>query len=340
MDVGELLRERGIEIEYLEEPKYHKTHALGRTLITNEDAFTVSLLEGEGIEEFHRVSVASLETAEKIAESHPSGEVVGFGGGKAIDVAKMVAKLTKSSLVSAPTAPSHDGLISKNCSLHDGGGRKTYPAVYPRRLIIPLYIWKTAGNLRLAGLCDIISNIVALEDISLAESRGAKTSEFYRELSRGAVKKALEMKTDRDLAEALVMSGIAMENGSEYCSGSEHEAERLLEGKMNGKYLHGQLAGTGTLISAKVYSLYADRLPKGLARDPKKLFDDVCGAMRKVGALDYAITPLKDPQFRPEWLKSVSSVRPGRHTLWNEIDSEKIDWRPVIEAILEASPGE
>ena len=123
-----------------------------------------------------------------------------------------------------------------------------------------------------------------------------------------------------------------MEKTSRYCSGSEHEVERLLEAKIQNTYLHGQLSGTGALISAKIYSKFANNF-LDLRFDSRKIFDLIKEAMKSENVLKFAILPLKDEKFRPEWLEEVSSIRPDRYTLWNEIDSKKIDWKEVIEEI-------
>jgi glycerol dehydrogenase-like iron-containing ADH family enzyme len=145
------------------------------------------------------------------------------------------------------------------------------------------------------------------------------------------------MKDDRGLAEALILSGIAMENGSQYCSGSEHETERLLERYFSGKYLHGQLAGTGTLISAKVYSQYVDKLPRTLTFDSSEIFEQLVSLMRRLDLLEFALHPLQESRFNPNSLKGLTKVRPERYTLWNEIDSEKVDWQEVIDELFKIS---
>lgn len=335
MDIGELLKKRNIELEFLEHKRDNFKDFTGKAVITNEDLFTKNLLLKSGINKFHTVSEASIKRAKEIKKLIREEEIVGFGGGKALDIAKKVSFDLNKELITVPTAPSHDGLISINCSLHDGKKRKTIPTKYSRKIIIPVYLWKNSGNLKKAGICDLFSNLVALQDLSLAEKSGEKFSEFYKKLSFGAVKKILGSVSDRTLAEALIISGLAMEETSRYCSGSEHEAERLLENKINGgKYLHGQLAGTGSLISAKVYSIHLDKL-KNLKFNSKNFFEYVKSLMKKKNVFEFALQPLKDEKFRPEMLRELGKVRPERYTLWNFIDSKKVDWDKITAEILE-----
>lgn len=335
MDINKLLEERNIHLKYIDRPTYLRKVLPEQQIITNDDSFTRNLLLNAGFTKFHPVSIASIGVADDLAKKIGGGEIVGVGGGKAIDVAKRVSVLLDRPFVAFPTAPSHDGLISKNCSLYDGHKRVSLPAKYPRKLIIPLHLWKNSGRLRKAGLCDILSNMVALQDLSLAASKGVPFDPFYKDMSLAAVEKVLKLRDDKDLAQALILSGIAMETGSQYCSGSEHETERLLEGKMNGKYLHGQLAGTGTLISAKVYLIYAEKMPRTLTFDSRNLFKQITSVMQHLDILDFSLQPLIDPDFKPDWLREVSLVRPERYTLWNEVGSEKLDWEKIISKLLE-----
>ncbi|MCK4730551.1 MAG: iron-containing alcohol dehydrogenase [Candidatus Aenigmarchaeota archaeon] len=334
MDIQKLLNERNIELSYLDKD-YGFPELKKGTIITNSRGFTKNLLSDLGFAEFYPVSDASLDRVEEIKKNEHAGSIIGFGGGKAIDIAKKLAYDLDLNLISIPTAPSHDGLISKNCSLYNGIKRETIPTKYPSKIIIPLYLWKDSGNLKKSGICDLISNLTALQDLSLAEKNGEKFSEFYKQLSFESAEKVLGFGTDKELAEALIMSGIAMEETSKYCSGSEHEVERLLEAKINGgKYLHGQLAGTGTLISAKIYEIYSNELPD-LRFESKNLFEEIKEKMKKVGVYEFAIEPLKDEKFNPEILGEISRIRPERYSLWNVIDSEKVEWKKIVGGILE-----
>lgn len=338
-DINKLLRDRGIELKYIERPTYRANNLPEMEIITNDDSFTKKLLSDAGFNSFYAVRYATVETADQIAGEigKTEREILGVGGGKAIDVAKRVSMKLERPYISFPTAPSHDGIFSVNYSLSDGYKRNSAKAKYPIEIIIPLYLWENSGSLKKAGICDLLSNIVALQDVSLAEEDGFfYPNPLYRELSNAAVDKVRYMENDRDLADALILSGIAMEEGSQYCSGSDHEVERLLERKMNGRYLHGQLAGTGTLIAAKAYTFYADKLPKTLEFPSDKIFGMVTDAMRKRGILGFALQPLRDPDFDPNWLKEVSAERPERHTLWNVVDSKGVDWGIIIESILKS----
>jgi glycerol dehydrogenase-like iron-containing ADH family enzyme len=337
MRINKLLRQRGIKLRFFENEKKALNRIRRKEIITNDNEFTRNLLQDAGFLFFHVVEKASLDTVETIKEEMKdirAKEVVAIGGGKAIDVGKKIAADLDIRLISFPTAPSHDGLISKNCSLYDNENRrKTIPAVYPKELIIPLNLWRNSGNLRKSGICDLLSNYIALQDLSLSEKKGEKFSCLYKYLSFEATK-LVNFETERHFAHALILSGLAMEETSRYCSGSEHILERLLEENFQNTYLHGQLAGTGTLISAKIYSMFSEKFPE-LRFDSKKIFDLIVQGMKKENVLNFAIEPLKDGRFNPDWLKEASEIRPERYTLWNVVDSTTLDWKSIIEELKE-----
>ncbi|MCD6367669.1 MAG: iron-containing alcohol dehydrogenase [Candidatus Aenigmarchaeota archaeon] len=268
---------------------------------------------------------------------HIKGEfVVGFGGGRVLDISKMVAYLTQRKLILIPTAPTHDGLISKNSVLITNGSKKSFPTKFPQKVIIPKDLWESSGDLKKFGEMDVLANIVALEDVSLAtEDINFKPETEYMKLSMMAVKYILDSSI-KDLALALLLSGLAMEKSSRYCSGSEHELEKILTKNFGKKYYHGQLVGTSMLLASKVYEKYSTCLrTKKLFIDPKELYYDIFDVMRKKDLLVYAMKPLKERRPIHRWLKEASRVRPERYTLWNRLDSKNIKWKKIIEEVME-----
>ena len=333
IDVENLLEQRKIKLEFVEDSLDFFARIRDKEIITNDSSFTKGLLREAGIEHFYSVRDASLREAEELKEKVRGKEIVGLGGGRAIDIAKKVSFDLGLRLISVPTAPSHDGLVSRNCTLcNNNSKRESMPTKYPDQLIIPLRLWRNCGDLRKAGICDLLSNLIALQDLSLAESRnGGKFNNFYKELSFKA-SQAANFKTEKEFAYSLIISGIAMEENSCYCSGSEHEIEKLLEERMKGRYLHGQLVGTGALISAKVYSVYYKELPD-LRFDGESFFADMKKKMEEEKVCQFALIPLKDKDFKPEFLKEVNKIRPERYSIWNAIDSENVDWEKIISQI-------
>ncbi len=339
MNINQLLKKKGIELRFIQDiNKEIKEILRSGEVITNNNQFTKNLLLNAKVKKFYPIKNPSLKTVrileKKIIKNH-SDFIIGIGGGRAIDISKTIAFELRLPLISIPTAPSHDGLISKNSSLYEKSGKRiTVPAKYPDKLFIPLKLWKNSRNLKKAGLCDILSNIIALEDISLAEKiNKEKFKKKYKELSLKAIEKA-DIRDMRKLAISLLYSGLSMEETSRYASGSEHDTERLLENKLrDSHFLHGQLAGTGALISAKIYSLHKNSFPS-LTFPPSSLFNKVYLKMKKFEILEFAKEPLRTRKFKPEWLKEVSNIRPDRFNLWNFINSKNEDWKKVISEII------
>jgi glycerol dehydrogenase-like iron-containing ADH family enzyme len=332
MVIKDLLEERNIELRYVGK-NYNFPELRDGIVITNDDYFTKNFLLNLGIKEFYTIKKPLIGEVKKIeGKIKKKKAIVGFGGGVAIDTAKKISFDLDTNLISIPTAPTHDGLISKNCSLYDGNKKKSIPTKYPEKLIISLYLWKNSGDLKKAGICDLISNLIALQDLSLAEKKGEKFSDFYKKLSFEAVKKVLNSEDYIKLSEGLILSGLAMEESSIYCSGSEHEVEKLFE-KKGLPYLHGQLVGTGILISAQVYAMYHEKLPE-LRFNSRDLFDDIKEKMMKKKVYEFALKPLLDKNFKSDILREVSEVRPERYNLWNVIDSRKVNWDSIVNEIL------
>ncbi len=284
----------------------------------------------------------SMEEVEKIITAFPlASKIMGFGGGRALDVAKMTAFRLEKPLISVPTAPSHDGLIAKNCALKVLGKKKSFSTGYPVQIIVPEHLWASSGDLKRAGALDIASNVVALQDVSLS----MKQTEFKPDIehmvySLLSVRKILEEQTMDSLAEALIMSGLAMDKHSNYCSGSEHEVEKAISAyglgnRGPGTYLHGQLAGTGALIAAKIYEMYADSIPNGLFFDKKTLYSEIRRLFQKYDVLHLALKPLIEKRdIIEKILENLSAVRPERYTVWNIVDSKEVNWKQVLDEIM------
>ena len=276
----------------------------------------------------------SFSEVYRIMKNLEEGPVVGFGGGRVLDVSKMISYQTGRKLILIPTAPTHDGLISKNSALITNGSKKSFSVNYPKRVVVPKDLWESSGELKKFGELDVLSNIVALQDVSLSmEEINFKPEKNYMNLSMLAIKYSLGDSME-ELAEALFLSGLAMESSSRYCSGSDHEIEKILALKTR-KYFHGQIAGTGALISAKVYEDYSKKF-KSLFFNPDVFFQELLEIMKKKKVLEEAIRPIEENKEVEKWLKKSSYIRPERYTIWNKINSEKINWKKIINGILNA----
>ncbi|MFQ5905483.1 MAG: iron-containing alcohol dehydrogenase family protein, partial [bacterium] len=188
--------------------------------------------------------------------------IVGVGGGKVLDVAKMVAARIRRPFVSVPTVISHDGICSPIAVLRDDDGKShSLGAVMPHGLIGDLdVIARSPVRARRAGVGDLVSNLSALSDWRLAEKSGkGEIDDFAYLLSNTAAlsvvkseKKDIDNRVFlREIMNGLVLSGIAMEiaGTSRPCSGGEHEFSHALD-DIGSPALHGEQVAVGTLLCA------------------------------------------------------------------------------------------
>lgn len=276
---------------------------------------------------------------------HDGGPVVGFGGGSIIDVAKQAAAEMGRSFVAVPTAGSHDGAFSSRASLYASTGtgvRQSTDARAADRVIVPLHHWEEAPyRLWAAGQFDVLANLTALQDCSLARLRGARRdgSRLHRDCSTHAVRCLLdymeEGKTEQ-LADALFFSGVSMRSshGSVYASGFEHELERYIRDINGVDVLHGTTVGLSMLVSAYLYREHMSGVD-GLLFDPGRLYDHVRDGVRAVTAdRETGFGPIVDAvEGNDAGLEAISGLR-ERYTLRRELDLEEIDLASVCRSVL------
>jgi glycerol-1-phosphate dehydrogenase [NAD(P)+] len=212
------------------------------------------------------VETATFETVEEVAEAAGQDEigyVVGVGGGKAIDIAKMASDHCGKGFVSVPTAASHDGIVSGRGSVPDGDTRHSVAADPPLAVIADTEIIAEAPwRLTTAGCADIISNYTAVRDWQLAHRlKNVQYSEYAGALARmtaemlversDSIKRGLE-ESAWIVVKALVSSGVAMSiaGSSRPASGAEHLFSHQLDRLAPGTALHGHQVGIGSIVTA------------------------------------------------------------------------------------------
>ncbi|WP_436900922.1 NAD(P)-dependent glycerol-1-phosphate dehydrogenase [Halovenus halobia] len=212
------------------------------------------------------VEEASFDAIEEVlarAEAVDPGYLVGLGGGKAIDIAKMAAADRDLGFISIPTAASHDGIVSGRGSVPDGDTRHSVAAEPPLAVIADTEIIADAPwRLTTAGCADIISNYTAVRDWQLAHRlKNVEYSEYAGALSQMTAEMLVEQSDSikRGLEEsawivvkALVSSGVAMSiaGSSRPASGAEHLFSHQLDRLAPGTALHGHQVGIGSIITA------------------------------------------------------------------------------------------
>jgi len=135
------------------------------------------------------VETATFSAVEDVlaaAETVDAGYLIGLGGGKPIDIAKMAADERGCGLISVPTAASHDGIVSGRGSVPDGDTRHSVAAHPPLAVIADTELISEAPwRLTTAGCADIISNYTAVKDWQLANRlKNVQYSEYAGALSQ------------------------------------------------------------------------------------------------------------------------------------------------------------
>lgn len=187
--------------------------------------------------------------------------LIGVGGGRVIDTAKIVAYNLDRPFISVPTAASHDGIASARASVPMEGGASSLEAQPPVAIVADTRIIAAAPHrLLAAGCADILANYTAVLDWDLSHRlTGEPVSEYAVALSRMTGELVMNNATGikphneesaRFVTNALVSSGVAMSiaGSSRPGSGGEHKFGHALERICPGKALHGEACGIGTIV--------------------------------------------------------------------------------------------
>ncbi|MFB6229500.1 MAG: NAD(P)-dependent glycerol-1-phosphate dehydrogenase [Halobacteriales archaeon] len=216
------------------------------------------------------IETASFDTVTQVvdaAREHDADFLVGVGGGKAIDIAKMAGEKVDRGFVSVPTAASHDGIVSGRSSVPEGDTRHSVAAEPPLAVVADTGVLAEAPwELTTAGCADIISNYTAVKDWRLAERlQGVLYSEYAAALAEmtaemlvdnaGSIRPGLE-ESAWVVVKALVSSGVAMSiaGSSRPASGAEHLFSHQLDRIAPGAALHGHQVGVGTIMIEYLHS--------------------------------------------------------------------------------------
>ena len=272
----------------------------------------------------HHISEADMETVKTvkhIANIKRSDFIMGIGGGRPIDVAKMVASELGIHFVSVPTAASHDGIISGSASIIVNGEKKSISAHPPIAVIADTSIIASAPHqLMTAGYGDIVSNKSAVLDWELANrEKGKEISSYASTLSMITAETMLRsadkiIKGSEESAwiivKALSASGVAMSiaGSSRPASGSEHLISHALDRIAEKPALHGHQCALASIMTLKLHGAdwedFRERLRiAGLPTTAKEL-----------GIRDEELIKavLKAPEIRPERYTILHKLRLSR----------------------------
>jgi glycerol-1-phosphate dehydrogenase [NAD(P)+] len=202
-----------------------------------------------------------VNNVEKVSKEVKAEFLLGVGGGKSIDIAKLASMHLDIPFISVPTAASHDGIVSSRASIIRNNKTVSEAAQTPLAVVADTGIIAAAPYRLLAAGCgDIISNYTAVRDWELAHRlRDEPFSEYASIISKltakvlidsaGLIKPGLE-ESAWTVMKALVASGVAMSiaGSSRPASGSEHKFSHALDEIAPKPALHGEQCGVGTIM--------------------------------------------------------------------------------------------
>ncbi|HEY5707294.1 MAG TPA: iron-containing alcohol dehydrogenase family protein [Terrimicrobiaceae bacterium] len=271
------------------------------------------------------VECASFEKATELFHQSPGNAdaIIGFGGGKALDVAKYIAFLCRLPYLSVPTSLSNDGFCSPQSSLTVNDRRRPLPSAVPFGVILDTAVCLEAPEILWhSGVGDLVSKLTAVADWKLAfHARGTPVDDFAALLSDASVYQFLARpKHDLEgmtlLGTALLLNGIAMSicGSSRPASGSEHLISHALDGFSKRPHLHGLQVGVATYLISLLQGQHSERIAA--------LFDST-GFWKAIA---------NNPFDRAEWIKAARMAPSIKSNFYTVLSSR--DCLPEIESAL------
>ncbi|MGI0091143.1 MAG: NAD(P)-dependent glycerol-1-phosphate dehydrogenase [Nitrososphaerales archaeon] len=264
-DVGRILGELELGKQTLVLSGPHVKSIIGEDLVKSLNLAGFSckwdLVGASSFQEVERVS--------RLAATVHAGFLIGVGGGKSIDIAKLASfNSSKIPFVSIPTSASHDGISSPFASVKGLDRPYSIVAKPPIAIIADTkLIARAPKQLITSGCGDLISKKTAIRDWELSH---IKTGEYYGRysaslalLSANLIMEDADLISTRNLesvrvvVEALISSGVAagIAGSSRPCSGSEHLFSHAMDIVAPGKGMHGEKCGIGTIMMAKLHGI-------------------------------------------------------------------------------------
>jgi len=258
----------------------------------------------------------SIKEIEKNVRKNKTNLLIGVGGGRSVDIAKMIAFNLGKPFVSIPTSASHDGIASPFVSVK-GEKPHSMVATAPLGVFVDVDVIKRAPKKLLASGCgDLIAKITAVHDWQLGNS---KTGEYYGRYSAHLALMSAKILIEnssrfakkgpdvREIVEALISAGVAscIAGSSRPCSGAEHLFSHAVDKLEPGVGLHGEKCGIGTILISKLQGQNWKQIVK---------------ALKDVGAPTTAKEIGLRPEILAEALFIAQSLRPERYTILKEVN--------------------
>ena len=304
----------------------------GNTVIAMIGRKIKTVLEDENVNNFWFVKKeASLEEVSKLNEKIQKQEidlVLGIGGGRSVDLAKMIAFNLKKPFISVPTSASHDGISSPFVSIKGSDKPYSIKASTPIGVLADTRLISDAPRRLISSGCgDLIAKVTAVKDWELARDENeeyfgtyaANLASMSAEIIIKRSQYLLKNKAGfRTIIEALISAGVAscIAGSSRPCSGAEHLFSHAIEFVTKDDHgLHGERVGLGTIIMAKLHGIDWEAISETLEN---------IGSPTKAKQLN-----LREQDIIKA-LTIAKSLRPERYTILNKA---KLDKKTAYELI-------
>jgi len=292
-------------------------------VITSLQLRDVQILQKTAVE-----SISFEKVTELFGQSPANADaIIGFGGGKALDVAKYVAFLFRLPYLSVPTSLSNDGFCSPQSSLTVGDSRRALPSAMPFGVILDTAVCLDAPEILWhSGVGDLVSKFTAVTDWKMAfHAIGTPVDDFAALLSDASVHQFLarpkrDLEGMRLLGTALLLNGISMSicGSSRPVSGSEHLISHALDRVSERPRLHGLQVGVATYLMSLLQGQNSERIAE--------LFDTT-GFWQAIA---------RDPFDRSEWLEAARVAPSIKSDFYTVLSSR--DCLPEIKTALHSDP--
>lgn len=309
----------------------------GKTVKARAGDQCSSSLAKESLATFwHVVSDASMDTVRELQDRMEVNGlpdfIIGFGGGRSVDIGKMTAYRVGRPFLSVPTSASHDGISSPFVSIRGTEKPHSIKANTPIGVVADTLLMSRAPPRLLAGGCgDLVGKVTAVKDWELArDEKGEYFGTYAANLAYMSARIILAeseklKKRDqfgvRTIVEALISAGVAacIAGSSRPCSGSEHlfsHAVEYVAGSNNG--LHGERVGIGTIMMAKLHGLD---------------WEKIVATLKSVGAPTRAAEIGLTEENLIKALVTAQSLRPDRYTILSKIKLDKTSARELAQSV-------
>ena len=240
--------------------------------------------------------------------------IIGIGGGRSVDIAKLCSFNLKKPFVSIPTSASHDGIASPVVSVR-GEKPHSLVATAPLGVFVDVDVIKGAPKKLLASGCgDLMAKVTAVRDWELGrDKKGEYYGRYSADLASMSAKILIESSPSfskkgidaRIIVEALISAGVAscIAGSSRPCSGAEHLFSHAVDHIEFGVGLHGEKVGIGAIMIAKLQG-----------QDWKKIVK----TLKNVGAPTTAKEIGLKSKVLAKALTIAQSLRPERYTILSE----------------------